>query len=133
MIKHPDDGDQPDGLNWIALAESGKNSYICGFVEGMFQGHCFTTWGHPESQSDNPAYLRAIRSFNYYWDRFIANATYRQLLEALDRFYAEERNSKIEVQHGLWIVMNEIAGMPKPKIEEMTSAWREKDGDKSEG
>jgi hypothetical protein len=73
--------------------------------------------------------INATRSFNDHWDRFIANATYRRFLEGLDRFYAEERNSKIEIQHGMWIVMNEIAGMSKTKLETMIDAWRQKDGE----
>jgi hypothetical protein len=53
MITHPEDGGHPDGLNWLTLDESGKNAYICGFIEGLFQGHCFTTWGLPgEEQVD---------------------------------------------------------------------------------
>jgi hypothetical protein len=128
MITHPGDGGHPDGLNWLTLDESGKNAYICGFIEGLFQGHCFTTWGLPGERQDDPSYINATRSFNDHWDRFIANASYRQFLEGLDRFYAEERNSKIEIQHGMWIVMNEIGGMPRTNLERMIDAWRQTDG-----
>jgi hypothetical protein len=127
MIGHPDDGERPDGLNWLTLDESGKNAYICGFIEGLFQGHCFTTWGLPGQQRDDPSYVNATRSFNDHWNQFVANATYRQFLERLDRFYSEERNSKIEIQHGMWIVMNEIAGMSRTNLETMIDAWRQKD------
>ena len=128
MITHPDDGGQPDGLNWITLDERGKNAYVCGYIEGLFQGHCFTTWGLPGKAPNDASYLSATRSFNEHWDRFIAKAGYRQFLEGLDRFYAEERNSKIEIQHAMWVVMNEIAGVPEANLEAMTDAWRQKDG-----
>jgi hypothetical protein len=86
MIAHPDDGGHPDGLNWLTLDESGKNAYICGFIEGVFQGHCFTTWGLPGERPDDPSYVNATRSFNDHWDQFITNTTYRLFLEGLDRF-----------------------------------------------
>lgn len=128
MITHPDDGDHPDGLNWLTLDEGRKKAYICGFIEGLFQGHCFTTWGLPGKRPDDPSYVNATRSFTDHWDQFVANATYQQFIEGLDKFYNEERNSKIEIQHGLWIVMNEIAGMSKSNLEVMIDAWRQKDG-----
>jgi hypothetical protein len=27
------------------MNDGSKYAYIVGFLEGMFQGHCFTTWG----------------------------------------------------------------------------------------
>ena len=35
----------PDGARWVALDENSKYAYIVGFLQGMFLGHSFTTWG----------------------------------------------------------------------------------------
>lgn len=43
---------------------------------------------------------------------FVADRGYKHLVEGLDKLYADERNSKIEMQHGLWIVMNILSGYP---------------------
>ena len=70
-ITHPDDGGHPDGLQWLMLGEEAKFAYVLGFVEGLFRGHCFTTWGLPDSES-NADYLHATRSFNEHWTRFVS-------------------------------------------------------------
>jgi hypothetical protein len=102
---HPANGGRPDGLNWLTLDENARNAYVCGFVEGLLQGHCFTTWGLPGSEPNNPAYVDATRSFAQHWDRFIANTDYKQLVDGLNKVCGDERNSKIEIQHALWIAM----------------------------
>jgi len=43
--------------------------------------------------------------------------------------YSNDKNSKIEIQHGLWIVMNIISGIPDANLEKMIEAWRQKDGE----
>jgi hypothetical protein len=129
MISHPNDGDRPDGLNWLTLDDSAKNAYVCGFVEGMFQGHGFTTWGLPGTEPNNPAYVLATRSFDDHWNRFVAKADYKVLVDGLNKLYGDERNSKIEIQHALWIVMNIVSGIPDDEsLRLMIEAWRQKDG-----
>lgn len=128
QITHPDDGGRPDGLNWLMLDEDAKSAYVCGFVEGLFQGHCFTTWGLPGSATNDPIFVAATRSFDEHYNRFVAHRSYGQLIEGLDRLYADDRNSKIEIQHALWIVMNILSGIADAQLEAMIDAWRQKDG-----
>lgn len=130
IITHPGEGGHPDGLNWLTLDESAKYAYVCGFVEGLFEGHCFTTWGLPGGEPINSAYVDATRSFDDHWSRFVANRGYKQFVEGLDKLYADERNSKIEMQHGLWIVMNILSGIPDMNLEMMIEAWRQKDAER---
>ncbi len=131
-ITHPDDGGQPDGLHWLMLDEAAKYSYVCGFVEGLFQGHCFTTWGAPGLESNDACHSGEIRSFDFHWDKFVAKQTYGKFVEGLDKFYADERNSKIEIQHGLWVVMNILSGASGENLQMMVDAWRQKDGQNNE-
>jgi hypothetical protein len=60
---------------------------------------------------------------------FVADRGYKHLVEGLDKLYADERNSKIEMQHGLWIVMNILSGIPDENLEMMIEAWRLKDAE----
>ncbi|MGC1255931.1 MAG: hypothetical protein WA867_10275, partial [Candidatus Acidiferrales bacterium] len=70
------------------------------------------------------AYLNATESYKDHWNRFVARVTYRQFCEGLDRLYADHRNRKIEIQNGMWIVMNQISGQPGATLESMIEAWR---------
>jgi hypothetical protein len=129
MSSHPqlDDGSgPPNGNQWITLDENSKYAYIVGFLEGMFQGHCFTTWGLPGSQENDPAYVNATKSYDDHWNRFVSKTTYQQFFDGLNAFYADYRNRKIEIQNGMWIVMNEISGQSEEMMRTMIEAWRQK-------
>jgi hypothetical protein len=119
-------GNSRNGNKWLTLDENTKYAYIVGFLEGMFQGHCFTTWGMPGSEPNDPGYLHATKSYTDHWNRFAANVTYQQFLDGLDKLYADHRNRKIEIQNGMWIVMSEISGQPGPSMESMIEVWRRK-------
>ena len=129
MARHPElsGGDNPpDGSRWLTLDENSKYAYIAGFLAGMFQGHCFTTWGLPGGQENDPSYVNATKSYNDHWNRFVVGVTYRQFFDGLDKLYADHRNRKIEIQNGMWIVMSEISGEPGETMESMIEAWRQK-------
>jgi hypothetical protein len=127
-ITHPEQGGHPDGLQWLMLGDEAKLAYVLGFIEGLFQGHCFTTWGMPGSES-KADYQNAIKSFNEYWTRFVSKMKYSEFVGELDRFYADEKNSRIEIQHGLWIVMNILAGISEENLALMVDSWRQNDSE----
>lgn len=107
------------------LGKEAKFAYVLGFVEGLFQGHCFTTWKLPSGES-NDNYLHATRSFYEHWNKFVLKLKYSEFVEELDKFYADEKNSRIEIQYGMWVVMNILAGMPDENLAVMVEAWRQK-------
>ncbi len=121
-----DTSDPPNGHRWLMLEENAKYAYIVGFLEGMFQGHCFTTWGLPGSQRDDPAYLNATKSYDDHWNRFVARTTFREFLHGLDNFYADPENRLIKIQNGMWIVMNDVSGQTRGTMHSMIEAWRQK-------
>ena len=125
MYPQPSDG-PPNGNRWITLDEDSKYAYIVGFIEGMFQGHCFTTWGLPGTQENDPAYENATKSYDDHWKQFVSKTTYQQFFEGLNTFYADYRNRKIEIRNGMWIVMNEISGGSEEAMKRMIEAWRQK-------
>ena len=49
--------------------------------------------------------------------RFNTETSLMQLVNALDRFYADDRNFRIPVVVSLWIVSMELSGEPKERID----------------
>jgi hypothetical protein len=121
-----DSSDPPNGHRWLTLDEHSKYAYIVGFLEGMFQGHCFTTWGLPGGQENDSAWASATKSYNDHWNRFVSGVTYREFFCGLDNLYADPGNRQIEIQNGMWIVMNELSGQSSGTMHSMIEAWRRK-------
>jgi hypothetical protein len=122
---HPELGgtdNPPNGNIWLTLEENTKYAYIVGFLEGMFQGHCFTTWGMPGSEPNDPGYLHATKSYTDHWNQFVANVTYQQFFDGLNNFTPIIGIARLEFR----IVISEISGQPGPSMESMIEAWRRK-------
>jgi hypothetical protein len=68
---------RPDGHRWLSLDENSKYAYIVGFLEGMFLGHCFTTWGLPGSMTGDAPYQHATDSYNEHVKPLVSNTVYR--------------------------------------------------------
>jgi len=83
-------------------------------------------------ESNDPCHSGEVRSFDFHWDKFVAKQTYGKFVEGLNKFYADERNSKIEIHHGLWVVMNILSGISGENLQMMVDAWRQKDGQSNE-
>jgi hypothetical protein len=98
----PDEGKSPDGNKWIGLEENTKYGYIVGYVEGMFQGHCFTTWGLPGGEKPpEGAWDHATRSFDNHWKRFVPRVTYQQFFDGLNKLYSDHQN-RLTRYCGIW-------------------------------
>ena len=116
----------PNGEKWLTLDEGEKYAYIVGFLEGMYQGHCFTTWGLPGTEPNDPAYDNATKSYTEHWNRYVLGIKYQDFFDGLNKLYADARNRKIKIQNGMYIVM---AQHPEPEgvsMESMIDAWRRK-------
>jgi hypothetical protein len=118
--------DLPDGHRWLSLDENSKYAYIVGFLEGMFLGHCFTTWGLSGGMTGDAPYRHATDSYNEHWKRLVSNTVYRNFFEGLDALYADADNRKIAVRDGMWIVMNKVSGKSEMIMKSMIEAFREK-------
>lgn len=115
-----------DGNRWRTLDANVKMEYVVGFIDGIFLGHCFTTWGLPASQQDDPCWTNATKSYTANWERLVSNKPYQYYVEGLDELYAEERNRNIEIHDGMNIVMNLSLGPNDEDRESMMDAWRHK-------
>jgi hypothetical protein len=113
------------GGMWLALNAQVKLAYVVGFIEGLFQGHCFTTWDLP-SLENSTAYEDASASYEGYWKRLVSDVRLRQFVCGLDLLYQDPLNRRIEVRDGLWIVMNEISGQTSGIMHAMVASFREK-------
>ena len=116
----------PDGHRWLLLDENSRYAYIVGFFEGMFLGHCFTTWGLPGDAADDPTFQNASNSYNEHWKKFVSGVVYRQFVEGLDKLYADDANRKIAIRDGMWIVMNQVSRLDGARMKVMIEAFREK-------
>lgn len=115
---------QPNGDVWVTLDFETKVAYVAGFLQGMFLGHCFTTWGLPGAQENDSALQNATRSYTENWDKFVLNRSYLQFIEGLDELYSDDRNRLIRFENGMWIVMNEICGTSKERTRVMIESFR---------
>ncbi len=122
----------PDGHRWLSLDENSKYAHIVGFLEGMFLGHCFTTWELPGGMTGDAPYRYATDSYNTHWKRFVSNTVYRDFFEGLDALYADADNRKIAIRDGMWIVMNKASGRSDTTMKSMIEAFREKTYESSE-
>jgi hypothetical protein len=108
------------GTKWIELSFETKLGYVVGFIEGMFMGHCFSTWGLRREG----AWKEATASYDGYWKKFVLKITYKKLVEGLDRLYSDEINRPLTIKDALWIVFNEISGKSKHELQSMLEASR---------
>ena len=89
-----DSADSPNGNRWLMLEQNSKYAYIVGFLQGMFQGHCFSTWGLPRSKENDPAYFNATESYKHHWNRFVARVTYCQFCRRTGQTLCRSQKSK---------------------------------------
>ncbi len=64
------------------------------------------------------------KSFSDNITKFVSGVTNAQLSDGLDSFYEDYRNRRIRVDHGVWLVLNEISGKPKDDMDRMIENWR---------
>jgi hypothetical protein len=112
-----------DGNWWVDEDRASKLNYATGFFDGMDLGNRFSYWG----LQDDPKGVvagRVMGSYTTYNQKFLSEVTNYQLVEGLDKFYADYRKRRIEVMGGVWLVANEIAGKPEAEMQKMIESWR---------
>ena len=119
-----DDAPDRDGNWWRTLDKTTKNAYMTGFFDGINLGHDFSYWDWASDTKQYSCFALTQRSFNNYASRYLSKVTSGQVADGLDDFYKDFRNRSIEIPHAAWIVLNEIAGTPKPQLDEMIGNWR---------
>jgi len=114
------------GNSWIQLDSGAKIAFVYGYIEGLFQGHCFSTWELPatDHESESDPHFLVTRSYGFHRRKFFQNVTYQQFVDGLDELYSDFKNRGIILFDGMWIVMNLIAGTPSERMSPMIEQCR---------
>jgi len=119
--------EQRDGNWWQTLDEPTKFTYVAGFIDGMTLGYNFSYWGDvPMGRSPaRPARMsQSSKSFIKMYTKYFTGVSSGQLCDGLTDFYKDARNRRILVHDATWLVLNQIAGMPKQTLNIMIESWR---------
>ncbi len=119
--------EQRDGNWWQTLDEPTKFTYVAGFIDGMTLGYNFSYWGEvPMGTSPaRPAGMsQSSKSFIKMYTKYFTDVSSGQLCDGLTDFYKDARNRHILVHNAIWLVLNQIAGMPKQTLNIMIEGWR---------
>jgi hypothetical protein len=116
-----------DGNWWRSQSEAIRLDYMVGFFDGKRLGYNFSYWGFAED--DSRCVSKVGKSYNSYSDKYFSNITNDQVVDGLDRFYADYRNRRIRVADAVWLVLNEIAGTSQKEMDQMIESWRKNSAD----
>ena len=106
-----------DGTWWTEQGELEKLKYAIGFLDGIELGNEFSYWGVIVPGEHSDCLDRVAKSFESYSSKFLNNLSAGQFASGLDEFYKDYRNRRIQIATATWIVLNEIAGTPRLKID----------------
>src|SRR4051812_32758434 len=87
-----------DGTRWNGLDESVKVGYALGFIQGVTFGEPLIIVGFVSVGSDVTAMLKAHRMYNEYAGSLFSELTVEQIVDGLDTFYKDERNTNIHIE-----------------------------------
>lgn len=113
-----------DGNWWTNLDKSSKSIYVTGFFDGMELGHNFSYWGNMQ-ESERSSASSAVKSYHEYSKKYLSNVTNIQIVDGLNVFYSDFRNRKIQIFNAIWLVVQQIAGVPDEEMQKMLESWRE--------
>ncbi|MGA9362845.1 MAG: hypothetical protein WBW16_00570 [Bacteroidota bacterium] len=117
-----------DGNYWTSEKWFGTRSlklpYIGGLLDGLQLGHYFSYWGIVSKKLKEDCVGQAVRSYDEYFDRYVADVTVGQIVDGLDDFYADYRNRRITIIDATWLVLNGVAGTPKEELDKMIESYR---------
>ena len=115
--------DRRDGNWWRGHDRQTKVAFVTGFFDGMALGNKFSYWRQANAASS----AEATKSYNAMVAQYLSNVTSGQLVDGLEGFYGDFRNRRIRIDNAVWLVLNQIDGMPAAKFEELVENWRRND------
>jgi hypothetical protein len=115
-----------DGNWWRTLGNDAKNSYVTGFFDGMNLGFQFSQWKYADDTTKRSCLENVNKSYNYYCEKFFSHITNLQVTDGLDNFYSEPGNRNILMFDAIWIVANEVAGIPDDAVQKIIENYRKK-------
>lgn len=113
-----------DGNWWRGQNQAFKFSYMVGFFNGMELGNKFSYWKFSNDKTATNSVDLVNESYTEYLNKYFKNVSNAQIADGLDAFYADFRNRSILVHNAIWLVTNQIAGVPTEKVNAMIESWR---------
>jgi len=114
-----------DGNWWLNQSTDFKLSYLVGFLDGMGLGNDFSYWDLLISNDiKKQCYSYAIDSYTIYSNKYMSKVTDVKIVDGLNAFYSDSKNSRILVLNAVWLVVNGIAGTPQKDLDAMIEGWR---------
>jgi len=114
-----------DGNWWLNQSTDFKLSYLVGFLDGMGLGNEFSYWDLLISNDiKKQCYSYAIDSYTIYSNKYMSKVTDVKIVDGLNAFYSDSKNSRILVLNAVWLVVNGIAGTPQKDLDAMIEGWR---------
>jgi hypothetical protein len=101
-----------------------KSWYVTGMIEGSLGlGHGLAIATAVEAQDEAGA-EKAEANYRAAADRYLTNITQAQVIDGLTAFYRDFRNRSILVAIAVEVVLRQIAGESKDRIDQMVETLR---------
>lgn len=122
--------------NWWSNQEAGEKAvYVIGFLDGMAYESKIWDMGLmvAEGKDFDPVlnrYAAKAETFaNNNFKREFAHLTVGNIVDGLDKFYADYRNHRIEVSEAMVVVVRSMDGTPEDEISKLIEYKRKKASD----
>lgn len=113
-----------DGVWWNTKSDAAKLDYITGFLDGLDLGHCFSIWDITQTTEAMKCIQKVIQSYTTHNEKYLDNFSSSQIIDRLNSLYQNTKNSKIRINDGIWIVLNQLAGTPETEIQMLIATYR---------
>jgi len=108
-----------DGNWWNGLNSLAKYGYVIGYGDGSVKADA--TWAYGPCKTQVTAkYLAAVQKGNDY-----SGITIGQLIEGVDQFYKDFRNTRILTTDAMMVVKQQISGFSQKQIDETLQTLRQ--------
>ncbi|MFC5582897.1 hypothetical protein [Rhodanobacter terrae] len=123
------DQTQRDGNWWNQQSESFKIAYVVGFLDGMsyeddlWKGSLMLAY--PKFDPDGPA-IKLTKFMDDHESREFGNVTSGQIVDGLNKIYADYRNRRIDVVNAMTLVVRSMDGTPDAELRGYFEVQRKK-------
>ena len=88
---------------WFSQTEAFQSLYVTGFYDGLRAGHELSASAKTEPSTSSHTFELAL-------GKYFLNLTEKQIVDAVSRFYQDDRNRSIRVAWAIDTVVRELAG-----------------------